>query len=293
VGQARRVTTTLRATSSVVRELLRLLAVGCAVALGVVGWNLVWAGHQVTMVQVRELEALALLLVVGLLAAGAVPGVRWGAAVAGMVGVTCASVMAFAAADALRVVWDIVTAHTELRQTGLLVTVPAAVVSAVVASALLRASTGGALLPGRPVQSVRPAVLRVIALGAASTVGTSLFVAAAVVVPELLAANQPRSFVAEDVRVTALTLVLSLAVLVAVAVARPARLRRPDAVVLVAAGLVSYPLFLLTSIPLAHTWPPASLMVLLALALAIGVATTVAMARSRRSERRAETVAGR
>jgi hypothetical protein len=291
VGQARRVTTTLRATSSVVRELLRLLAVGCAVALGVVGWNLVWAGHQVTMVQVRELEALALLLVVGLLAAGAVPGVRWGAAVAGMVGVTCASVMAFAAADALRVVWDIVTAHTELRQTGLLVTVPATVVSAVVASALLRASTGGALLPGRPVQSVRPAVLRVIALGAASTVGTSLFVAAAVVVPELLAANQPRSFVAEDVRVTALTLVLSLAVLVAVA--RPARLRRPDAVVLVAAGLVSYPLFLLTSIPLAHTWPPASLMVLLALALAIGVATTVAMARSRRSERRAETVAGR
>ena len=291
MGQARRVTTTLRATSSVVRELLRLLAVGCAVALGVVGWNLVLEGHQVTMVQVHVLEALALLLVVGLLAAEAVPGVRWGVAVAGMVGVACASVMAFAAADALRVVWDIVTAHTELRQTGLLVTVPATVVSAVVASVLLRASTGGALLPGRPVQSVRPAVLRVIALGAASTVGTSLFGAAAVVVPELLAANQPRSFVAEEVRVTLVTTVLSLAVLAAVA--RPARLRRPDAVVLVAAGLVSYPLFLLTAIPFSRTWPSAALMVLLALALALGVASTVWMARSRRSERRAEPVAGR
>ena len=164
-------------------------------------------------------------------------------------------------------------------------------VSAVVASVLLRASTGGVLLPGRPVQSVRPAVLRVIALGAASTVGTSLFGAAAVVVPELLAANQPRSFVAEEVRVTLVTTVVSLAVLAAVA--RPARLRRPDAVVLVAAGLVSYPLFLLTSIPLARTWPSASLMVLLALALALGVASTVWMARSRRSERRAEPVAGR
>jgi hypothetical protein len=291
VGQAVRVTTTLRATSSVVRELLRLLAVGCAVALGVVGWNLALTGPQVTMVQVHELETLALLLVVGLLAAGAVPGVRWGAAVAGMVGVACASVMAFAAADSLRVVWDILTAHTALGRTGLLVTVPAAVVCAVVASVLLRESAGGVLLPGRPVQPVRPAALRVIALGAASTVGTSLFGAAAVVVPELLAANQPRSFVAEEVRVTLVTTVLSLAVLAAVA--RPARLRRPDAVVLVAAGLVSYPLFLLTTIPLAHTWPPASLMVLLAMALALGVATTVWMARSRHSERCAETVAGR
>ena len=291
MGQARRVTTTLQATSSVVRELLRLLAVGCAVALGVVGWNLVRAGHQPTMVQVRELETLALLLlVVGLLAAGAVPGVRWRAAVAGMVGVTCASVMAFTAADALRVVWDILTAHTALGHTGLLVTIPATLVSAVVASALLRASTGGPLLPGRPVQSVRPAVLRVIALGTASTVGTSLFVAAAVVVPELLAANQPRSFVAEEVRVTLVTTVVSLAVLAAVA--RPARLRRPDAVVLVAAGLAAYPLFLLASITFARTWPSASLLVLLALALALGVATTVWMARSRRSERRAETVAG-
>ena len=291
MGQARRVTTTLQATSSVVRELLRLLAVGCAVALGVVGWNLVRAGHQATMVQVRELETLALLLVVGLLAAGAVPGVRWRAAVAGMVGVTCASVMAFTAADALRVVWDILTAHTALGHTGLLVTVPAALVSAVVASALLRASTGGALLPGRPVQSVRPAVLRVIALGAASTVGTSLFGAAAVVVPELLAANQPRSFVAEEVRVTLVTTVVSLAVLAAVA--RPARLRRPDAVVLVAAGLVSYPLFLLASIPVARTWPSASLIVLMALALLLGGALSLWATRPEHREPRADPVVGR
>lgn len=293
MGQAVQVTTTLQATSSVARELFRLLAVGCAMAVGLVGCSFAIAGgsHQVTMVQVRQLWALALLLVVGLLTAWAVPGVRWRAAVAGVVGVTGASVMAFTAADALRAVWDILTAHTALGHTGLLVTLPATLVSAVVASALLRTSTGGALLPGRPVQSVRPAALRVIALGAAITAGTSLLFAASLLGEQLLSANQPRPFVAEDVRVTVVTTVMSLAVLAMVG--GPARLRRPDAVVLVAAGLVAYPLFLLTAIPFVRIWPSPSLMVLLALALAVGVASTVWMARSRRSERRAETVAGR
>lgn len=284
-------TTPLQATSSVARELLRLLAVGCAVGLGVVGWDLALTGPQVTRVALSEFAALALLLVVGLLSARAMPGVRWRAALTGMVGVACASVMASAAAAALRVVWDILTARTALGHTGPLVSLPAAVVSAVVASVLLRASTGGVLLPGRPVQSVRPAVLRVIALGAASTVGTSLFFAAAVVVPELLAANQPRSFAAEEVRVTLVTTVLSLAVLAAVA--RPARLRRPDAVVLVAAGLVSYPLFLLASIPVARTWPSASLIVLMALALLLGGALSLWATRPEHREPRPDPVGGR
>ena len=123
-------------------------------------------------------------------------------------------------------------------------------------------------------------VSAVIALGAASTVGTSLFVAVAVVVPGLGAAHQPRSFVAEEVRVTGLTLFVSLLVLVAMD--RPARLRRADTVVLIAAGLVAYPFFLLASIPVARTAPPVSLMVLIAVALAIGVASTVWSAASGR-----------
>ena len=104
VRQAVRVTSPLQPTSSLVRELLRLLAVGCAVGLGVVSRNLALASPQVTTVALSALAALALLLVVGLLAARAVPGVRWRAALTGMVGVACASVMAFAAADALRTV---------------------------------------------------------------------------------------------------------------------------------------------------------------------------------------------
>ena len=292
VGQARRVSTTSQATSSVVRELLRLLAVGCAMGLGVPGWELVrtWNLREIVG-HVPELEALALLLVVAVVAARAVPGLRWGAAVAGVVGVAVASAGAFAAADWLPLAWHTLTGHRVAGSTSLLPALVITLVAVPVAAVLLRASTGGALLPGQPVASVAPVVSRVVATGAASLVGVALFVAADLLVSELVGAHPPASYVTEEVRLTAVTLVVGLAVLLAVA--RPGRLRRSDGVVLLAAGLVAYPLSTLAYVPVRGAWPSGLWPGLIALALLLGGALSLWATGSGPREPRVDPVVGR
>lgn len=204
--------------------------------LGVPGWELVrtWSPREIVG-RVPELEALALLLVV--VAARAVPGLRWAAAA---VGVAAASAGAFAASDWLGLTWHTLTGHRAAAGwTPLLPALVTTVAAGPVAAVLLRASTGGALLPGRPVASVAPVASRVVATGAASVVGVSLFVTMSLLAWELVGAHQPASYVAEEVRLTAVTIGVGLAVLLVVA--RPGRLRRSDGVVLLAAGLVGFP----------------------------------------------------
>ena len=260
--------------------------------LGVPGWELVrtWSPREIVG-QVPELEALALLLVVAVVAARAVPGLRWGAAVAGVAGVAVASAGAFAASDWLPLAWHTLTGHRAAGWTFLLLTLVTTVVAVPVAAVLLRASTGGALLPGQPVQSVAPVVSRVVAIGAASLVGVSLFVAADLLVSELVGAYQSASFVAEEVRVAAVTIGVGLAVLLVVA--RPGRLRRSDGVVLLAAGLVGYPLLMLAYVPVRGTWPSGLWSGLIALALLLGGALSLWATRPEHREHRPDPVAGR
>ena len=145
-----------------VGQVLRVLAVGSGVALGLFVWAI---SFHLPFVGRPQLEVLAVLLVLGVLAARAVPGVRWGGALTGVL----APASAFVAAES--VYW--VVHH--LWQRGLGGSVPASgsrlllyaavgVVAWAVTAVLLRVSDG--LLPGTATRSVRQAAVRAVAMAA-------------------------------------------------------------------------------------------------------------------------------
>ena len=218
---------------------LRVVAVGSGVAVGLDGWvtsfSLRSAGRP-------QLEVVVGFLALGVLAAAAVPAVRWVAAFAGVV----ATSAAFSAATAA----DWVAHH--LRQHGspaylvaspsrLLLTAAAVVVLWVLAAVLLRYSDG--LLPGPAIRSVRRGAVRAVAVGAATWLGSTLAFATLTVAgylhgnPDRIPGGVFHSYVK--------TLLVDLVVwgLVVIVVSRPAGLRARDAAFVGSAGLVGYPLY--------------------------------------------------
>ena len=225
----------------IVGRALRTVAVGSGVAVGLNGW-VTSLNLRIQGIARPQLEVLAGLLALGVLAARAVPGVRWVAAFAGVVATSAAFVAATAA--------DWVAHH--LRQRGLPVSVVASpsrllltaagvVVLWALAAVLLRSSDG--LLPGRAIGSVRHGAVRAVAVGGATWLGGALVGATLTVVgyfhgnPDRIPGSVFHSYVK--------TLLVDLVVwvLVVTIVSRPAGLRARDAAFLGGAGLVGYPLY--------------------------------------------------
>lgn len=209
-------------------------------ALGLDGWftslTLRFAGRP-------QLEAVALLLVLGVLSARAVPGVRWVAALTGVL----ATAAAFSAATAADWFVDHLWYRTVLA-TGsrLLFSAAVVVVAWAVAAVLLRYSDG--LLPGPGIGSVRRGALRAVPVGGSALLGVTLFGGTLTLVGRFF--GGPNRFADSVFGSFVETLLVSLVVwaTVVVAVSRPAGLRVRDFVFFGGAGLVAYPLYLLPSI---------------------------------------------
>jgi hypothetical protein len=226
---------------------LRVVAVGSGVALGLDGW---FTSFKLRSAGWPQLEAVGLLLMLGVLSARAVPGVRWVAALTGVVA-TAAACSAATAAD-----WfvDHLWYHTVLA-TGsrLLFAASVVVVAWAVAAVLLRYSDG--LLPGPAIRSVRRGAVRAAPVGGSALLGVTLFGGTLTLVGYFL--GGPDRFADSVFESYIKTLLVRLAVwaLVVVAVSRPAGLRARDSIFLVGAGLVAYPLYLLPSILQGLSYP--------------------------------------
>jgi hypothetical protein len=223
---------------------------------------------------------LAVLLVLGVVSARAVPGVRWGSALTGVL----ASASAFVAAES--VYW--VVHH--LWQRGLGASVPVSgsrlllyaavgVAAWAVTAVLLRVSDG--LLPGTATRSVRQVAVRAVAVTAGTWVGVGLSTVTWLVVGQLAGG---RYRFAESVYVSSmkgLAVNLIVSALILVAVSRPAGLRVREAVFLVGAGLVSLPLNLLPQALLGDYRPSQPLAITIVIALAGGLTAGIWATRPR------------
>ena len=260
-----------------VGQVLRVLAVGSGVALGLFVWAI---SFHLPFVGRPQLEVLAVLLVLGVVSARAVPGVRWGSALTGVL----APASAFVAAES--VYW--VVHHLLQRGLGasvpvsgrrLLLYVAVGVVAWAVTAVLLRVSDG--LLPGTATRSVRQAAVRAVAVTAGTWVGVGLSTVTWLVVGQLAGG---RYRFAESVYVSSmkgLAVNLVVSALVVLAVSRPAGLRVREAVFLVGAGLVSLPLNLLPQALLGDYRPSQPLTVTIAIALAGGLTAGIWATRTR------------
>jgi hypothetical protein len=221
----------------IVGRALRVVAVGSGVALGLNGWVTSFSLRSAGRLQ---LEVVAGFLVLVVVAALGVPGVRWVAAVAGVV----ATAAAFSAATSMdwfvHHLW-----HRTVLASGsrLLLTAGGVVVLWALAAVLLRYSDG--LLPGPAIRSVRRGALRAVPVGAAALLGVTLVGATLTVAgylhgnPDRISSSVFHSYVK--------TLLVDLVVwgLVVTIVSRPAGLRARDVAFVGGAGLVGYPLYLL------------------------------------------------
>jgi hypothetical protein len=280
-GHAVRVTDTSQLTTSPARELLRLLALGAAMAVGLEGWHLApVVVRAVAMVQLEQVQGWALLLVVAVLAARVVPGVRWGAGVAGVIGVALTTVMAYAVDEVIRLGWATVGSHTGVQVTSLLLRVATAIAAGLVATMLLRGSAGGVLLPGRPAQPLAGVTGRVAVVATAGFLGFSLYFAASWADLMVGANASTRSFSGQGLRLTLPDVVVSIVVLAVLL--RPARLGLPDAAFLVAAGVVGYPLSTLAMVVVRGVLPSGWFLWQTVAALAVGVGLAFWSARSNR-----------
>ena len=226
------------------------------------------------------MQGWALLLVVAVLAARVVPGVRWGAGVAGVLGVALTTVTAFAVAEVIRLGWATVGSHTGVEVTSLLLRVATAIVAGLVATVLLRGSAGGVLLTGRPAQPLAEVTGRVVAVAAAGFLGFSLYFAASWADLMVGANASTRSLSGQGLRLTLSDVVVSIVVLAVLL--RPARLRLPDAALLVAAGVVGYPLGTLAMVVVRGVLPSGRFFWQTVAALAVGVGLAFWAARSNR-----------
>jgi hypothetical protein len=250
-------------------------------AVGLEGWHLApMVVRAMSRVQLEQLQAWALLLVVAVLAARVVPGVRWGAGVVGVIGVALTTVMAYAVDEAIRLGWAIVGSHTGVQVTSLVLRVATAVATGLVATMLLRGSAGGVLLPGRPVQPLAVVTGRVVAVAAAGFLGFSLYFAASWADLMVGANASTRSLSGQGLRLTLSDVVVSIVVLAVLL--RPARLRLPDAAFLVAAGVVGYPLGTLAMVAVRGVLPSGQFLWQTVAALAVGVGLALWAARSNR-----------
>ena len=212
-----------------------------------------------------QLEAVALLLVLGVLSARTVPGVRWVAALTGV----AATAAAFSAATAADWFVDHLWYRTVLATGGrLLFAATVVVVAWAVAALLLRYSDG--LLPGPAIRSVRRGAVRAVPVGAATWLGVALFGGTLTMVGYFL--GGPDRIPGSVFELFVKTLVVRFVVwaLVVTAVSRPAGLRARDAAFLGGAGLVAYPLYLLPSILQGVSYPRL-VVVVSAIALAAGL----------------------
>jgi hypothetical protein len=274
------VTDTSQQTTSAARELLRLLALGAAMAVGLVGWEVARQhSHGLSLIQWEQVAGWVLLLLVAVLAARVVPGVRWAAGIAGVVGVAATTVMAYALDEAIRLGWAAAVGHGGAGPTSLLLRLVTALAAGLVATTLLRASAGGALLPADTVQRLAEVAWRVLAVASAGILGFALFFMVEYADQLVGAAAPTRSFFVQGVRVTLPDVVVSIVVLALVS--RPARLRLPDAAFLAAAGLVGYPLYNVAMVVVRGTLPSGRFLWLTVAALVVGVALAVWAVRSK------------
>lgn len=250
-------------------------------AVGLLGWHLApVVVRAVSSVQPEQVQGWAFLLVVAVLAARVVPGERWGAGVAGVIGVALTTVMAFAVAEVIRLGWATVGGHPGVPVASLLLWVATAVAAGLVATVLLRGSAGGVLLPGRPAQRLAEVTRRVVAVAAAGFLGFSLYFAASYADLMVGATASTRSFSGQGLRLTLSDAVVSLVVLAALM--RPARLRLPDAAFLVAAGVVGYPLETLAMVVVRGVLPSGRFLWQTVAALVVGIGLAVWAALSNR-----------
>ncbi len=249
-------------------------------AVGLVGWEVARQhSHVPTLILREQVIGWVLLLLVAVLAARVVPGVRSAAGIAGVVGVAATTVMAYALDEAIRLGWAVAVGHGGARPTSFLLRLVTALAAGLVATTLLRGSVGGALLPADTVQKLAEVVWRVVAVASAGILGFALFFMAEYADQLVGAAAPTRSFFAQGVRVTLPDVVVSIVVLALVS--RPARLRLPDAAVLAASGLVGYPLYTVALVVVRGTLPSGRFLWLTVAALAVGIALAVWAARCR------------
>lgn len=253
-------------------------------ASGLVGWQIAPVLiRAASTVQPEQVQGWALLLVGAALAARAVPGVRWVAGIAGVIGVAATTVAAYALDEAIRLGWAAVAGHTQAQPAlpaMMLLRLATALAAGLVATALLRSSAGGVLLPGVPVRRLAEVAWRVVAVAAAGVLGFSLFFSAFYAEQVVGATASTRSLVEQGLRVTLPDLVASIVVLAAVH--RPARLPIPDAAFLGAAGLVAYPLYVLAMAVVRGALPSGPLIGLTLASVAVGVGLAVWWVRSNR-----------
>jgi hypothetical protein len=250
-----------------VGQVLRVLAVGSGVALGLFVWAI---SFHLRSAGRPQLEVLAVLLVLGVVSARAVPGVRWGSALTGVL----ASASAFVAAESVyRVVHHMwqrsLGASVPVSGSRLLLYAAVGVVAWAVTAVLLRVSDG--LLPGTATRSVRQAAVRAVAVTAGTWVGVGLSTATWLVVGQLAGG---RYRFAESVYVSSmkgLAVDLIVSALILVAVSKPAGLRVRDSVFLIGAGLVAPPLNLLPQALLGDYRPSQPLAISIAIATAGGL----------------------
>ena len=183
-----------------------------------------------------QLEAVALLLVLGVLSARAVPGVRWVAALTGVV----ATAAAFSAATAADWFVDHLGYRTVLATGGrLLFAATVVVVAWAVAAVLLQYSDG--LLPGPGIRSVRRGVVRAVPVGGGNWLGVALFGGTLTMVGDFVGGPDRIPDSVFELFVKTLMVKFVVWAVVVTAVSRPAGLRARDAVFLGGAGLVRLP----------------------------------------------------
>lgn len=250
-------------------------------ATGLVGWHVALVlSRAVSALQLEQVQGWALLLGVAVLAARVVPGVRWSAGVAGVIGVALTTVVAYEVDEAIRLGWAAVAGHAGAQPTSMLLRVVTALAAGLVATVLLRGSAGGVLLPGNRVQPLAEVVWRVVAVATAGFLGFSLYFAASYADLMVGANASTRSFSGQGLRITLPDVVVSIVVLAVLL--RPAQLRLPDAAFLVAAGVVGYPLDTLAMVVVRGVLPSGRFLWQTVAALAVGVGLAVWAARSNR-----------
>jgi hypothetical protein len=258
-------------------RVLRVVAVGSGVALGLTIWAL--SLNPLSAVGRPQVEAMGMLLALGVMSARAVPGVQWAGALSGVVAAAAAWVAANAVNWVAHRLWQqLFGAPVPAPPGRVLFYSVVAVVGWAVTAVLLRVGDGP--LPGPAPGSLRRAAVRAVPVGAATGLGSALFSLAWLVVGQLAGGSDR---FAHAVFVSSMrTILVSLVVwvLVVVATTRLAGLRARDIVFLIGAGLIFFPLYSVPSVLIAGYRPSDSLMVTGAIALAAGLTAGIWATRS-------------
>lgn len=254
---------------------LRVVAVGFGLAVGLTGWAAAFSSPPVGRPQV---EALTLLMTLGVLAAWAVPGVRWGNALTSVGAAAAAFVAANSVDWVIHHLWRSMFGAPGSAAPGDVLLLRAAVALAAwaVTAMLLRLSSG--VLPGPATRSMRRAAVRTIPVGVATGLGLELVSLTLLIGSQI--GGSPTSHQVLVGSVASMLAALVVWALVVVATVRPAGLRIGDGVFLAGAGLVCFPLYLLPSMLLDDYRPSPPLMVVLMVAFTGGLTVGTLSARA-------------